>query len=54
MFTRDVTRERKVVDQVVARSVVHEANKNTKLRTANEGVHNDVISFIMTVLGAAI
>jgi hypothetical protein len=40
--------------QVVARSVVDEANKNTKLRTANEGDHNDVIGFIMTVLDAAI
>ena len=30
-----------------------EVRKNTKLCTANEGDDNDVIGFIMTVLGAA-
>jgi hypothetical protein len=40
--------------QVVARSVLDEVHEKTKLRTSNEGVHNDVIGFIMTVLGAAI
>ena len=40
--------------QVVGRSVVDEVHENIKLRTANEGVHNDVIGFIVTVLGVAI
>ena len=33
--------------------MAREVHKNTKLRTANEGDDNDVIGFIMTVLGAA-
>ena len=42
--------------QVVARSVggVDEVHENTKLRTANEGDHNDVIGFIMTLRDVAI
>ena len=47
MFTRDVMCTGKVVEtQVVEHSAVHE------VRTADKGDYNDVIGFIMTVLGA--